>query len=264
MLRLYHGTTSVCAIKVRLSLIEKSLNWDSILLDLQKGDQYSSEYRLLNPNAVVPTLVHDDHVVVESTVILEYLEDAFPATPLMPSTPFSRASARLWMRKLDDYLHAACSTVTFAIAFRHSFLKLTPSALEQRLASIPNAAYRERQRLSIVHGLNAPHVVPALLQFDKYLDEMEAALDKSPYLAGPTYSLADLSATPYVNRAEMIGLSPLWSERRPNVTEWLSRVRERPSFGAAISDFFSQADVSRFSIDPDRVWSEVRAAMASA
>ena len=65
MLYLYHGTTSVCAIKVRLTLAEKALPWEGEVLWLQRGDQYRPEYLKLNPNAVVPTLVHDDKVIIE-------------------------------------------------------------------------------------------------------------------------------------------------------------------------------------------------------
>ena len=64
MLTLYHGRTSVCSVKVRLALAEKGVPFDSRLLTL-RGDQFDPGYMKLNPNAVVPTLVHDGHVIVE-------------------------------------------------------------------------------------------------------------------------------------------------------------------------------------------------------
>ena len=69
MLKLYHGTTSVCAVKVRLVLAEKRLEWESELLNLQRGEQMRPEYLALNPNGVVPTLVHDGNAVIESAVL---------------------------------------------------------------------------------------------------------------------------------------------------------------------------------------------------
>ena len=87
MLYLYHGTTSVCAIKVRLTIAEKALPWDGEVLWLQRGDQYQPDYLKLNPNAVVPTLVHDGKVIIKSTVIMEYLDETFPEIPLIPPTP---------------------------------------------------------------------------------------------------------------------------------------------------------------------------------
>src|SRR6266508_3290839 len=102
MLYLYHGTTSVCAIKARLALHEKGLEWDGEILDLHRGDQHRPEYLQLNPNGVVPTLVHAGRVIIESTLIIESLDESFPDQPLMPSDPFQRAKVRLWMKKIDD------------------------------------------------------------------------------------------------------------------------------------------------------------------
>lgn len=264
MLYLYHGATSVCAAKVRLVLAEKDIDWTGELLDLQRGDQHRPEYRRLNPNAVVPTLVHDGRVVIESTVIIEYLDEAFPARALMPADPFQRASARLWMKKIDDRLHAACSTVTFAVAFRRFLLKKTPDELEARFRAMPDPAYRERQRLSILHGVAAPHVPPALRTFDDYFGEMEDALARAPYLAGDTYSLADAAVTSYVNRAELLGMDRMWTERRPRLTDWLARIRARPSYKPAIEGWMSEADRARFDIPREETWREIAAAMAPA
>jgi len=262
MLRLYHGTTSVCAIKVRLTLAEKNLPWESELLDLRRGDQYKPDYIKLNPNAVVPTLIHDGKVITESTVIIEYLNDAFPAIDLLPRDAFARAQARLWMKKIDDYLHAACSTITFAIAFRWVFLKLSPEALAERLRNIPNPAYRERQRLSIEQGVEAPHVPPALMQYDTYIGQMEAVLKGSPYLAGEAYSLADAAATPYLNRAAMLGLEGLWRER-PHVAAWLERMRARPSFAPAIAKYLTPQEAERFTFPREATWDKIRAILSS-
>jgi glutathione S-transferase len=250
MLYLYHGTTSVCSVKVRLALEEKGLAWEGEVLDLQRGDQHRPDYAKLNPNEVVPTLVHDGKTVVESTLIIEYLDDAFPAPPLMPADAYGRAMARLWMKKIDDYLHAACSTVTFATANRKVLLRKTPAELEAHLERVPDVAYRERQRLAVAHGLAAPHVAQAVRHYDKYLGEMEAALDRSPFLAGESYSLADAAATPYVNRAEMLGMEGLWQDR-PRVAAWLDRMRARPSFAAAVTRWLGDADRDRFDVPRD-------------
>jgi glutathione S-transferase len=236
--------------KARLALEEKDLAWESELLNLQRGDQHQPAYLKLNPNAVVPTLVHDGRVLIESTLIIEYLDEAFPGTALMPAEPYLRAQARLFMKKIDDYLHAATSTVTFAAAFRAHFLKLSPEELQERLARIPDPAYRERQRLSIEQGLEAPHVAPALRQFDRYFQEMESALADDAYLASESYSLADAAATPYVNRAGMLGMDALW-KRRPRLQGWLEKIMQRPNFARAVSKWFTDADRERFTVDRD-------------
>jgi glutathione S-transferase len=263
VLYLYHGSTSVCAAKARIALAEKNLAWEGEVLDLQRGDQHRPEYRKLNPNGVVPTLVHDGKVVIESTLIIEYLDEAFPSSTLMPSDPYQRAQARLWMKKIDDYLHAACSAVTFAIAFRRILLKKTPEELEARFRAMPDPAYRERQRLSIMHGVAAPHVPPALHAHDKYFGEMEESLSKSAFLAGDSLSLADVAAIPYVNRAELLGMDRLWLGRRPRLADWFRRVRERPSFAQGITKWMTDADRERFDIPREETWRDIEKIMSA-
>jgi Glutathione S-transferase, N-terminal domain len=73
---------SVCAAKVRTALLEKALDCEFIHLDLRAGDAQKPDYLKLNPNAVVPTLVHDHNVLIESTVICEFIDDEWPDPPL--------------------------------------------------------------------------------------------------------------------------------------------------------------------------------------
>jgi glutathione S-transferase len=258
MLYLYQGSTSVCSVKVRLALAEKGLAYEGEVLDLQRGDQHRPDYAKLNHNEVVPTLVHDGKTIIESTLIIEYLDEAFPAPPLMPADPYTRALARLFMKKVDDYLHAACSTITFATANRKVLIKKTPEDLAAHLAKIPNPDYRERQRLSIAQGLAAPHVAQALRAHDKYIGDMETALADQSYLAGKTYTLADAAATPYLFRAEILGLEPLWQGRRPKVAAWYDRIRSRPSFEAAVTRWMTDADRDRFTVPREETWAKAQ------
>jgi glutathione S-transferase len=106
MLELYHNDMSTCAQKVRFALAEKGENWQSHHLDLRARDQQRPEYLRLNTNAVVPTLVHDGTVIIESTVINEYIDEAFPGPALRPADAIGRARMRLWTKQLDEGLHA--------------------------------------------------------------------------------------------------------------------------------------------------------------
>ena len=83
MLTLYHGRTSVCSIKARLALAEKGVSFDSRLMAL-RGDQFDPGYMQLNPNAVVPTIVHGGRVVIECTVIIIMSTRLSPAPPSCP------------------------------------------------------------------------------------------------------------------------------------------------------------------------------------
>jgi len=70
MLELYHAPQSTCSQKVRIALAEKNLDWTERRVNLAKNDQLRPEYLALNPNGVVPTLVHDGHVIVDSSRIV--------------------------------------------------------------------------------------------------------------------------------------------------------------------------------------------------
>jgi glutathione S-transferase len=80
MLELYHNDMSTCAQKVRATLAEKDLTWDGHDLNLRTGEQHKPQFLKLNPRGVVPVLVHDGNVIIESNIIMEYVEDAFPDT----------------------------------------------------------------------------------------------------------------------------------------------------------------------------------------
>ena len=152
MLELYHNINSVCAQKVRIALAEKGQKVTEHLLTLQ-GDQNDPAYMKLNPNGVVPTLVHDGNVIVESSLILYYIDDAFPDPPLMPKAPVARHRVRLYNKLIDEYMHNACTIMTFATAFRPRFLKMPR---EQWLAEINKAPLKRRaeyKRSVIEHGL---------------------------------------------------------------------------------------------------------------
>jgi glutathione S-transferase len=103
----YHNINSVCAQKVRIALSEKGLEVKEHLLTL-RGDQHDPAYRKLNPNGVVPTLVHDGKPIIESSLILYYLDDAFPEPPLMPREPLLRHRVRMYNKLVDEYVHNSC------------------------------------------------------------------------------------------------------------------------------------------------------------
>ena len=90
MLRLYHAWASTCSQKVRLALAEKELPYEGVVLSLRRFEQLSPDFLSINPEGVVPVLVHDDFVVRESTIINDYLDDAFPERPLRGRLPTLR------------------------------------------------------------------------------------------------------------------------------------------------------------------------------
>ena len=145
MIELYHHGSSVCAAKVRFVLMEKDLEWQGHYLDILKGEHFTPDYLKLNPMAVVPTLVHDGEVLVESTVICEYLDDAFPERPLKPSSPLDRARMRLWTKAVDEHIQPACKYITYAACHRHIIGRLPPDKFDQYMNG-PEAGARDARR----------------------------------------------------------------------------------------------------------------------
>lgn len=240
MIALYHNDMSVCAQKVRMTLAEKQLQWESRHLDLRAGDQQQPEYVKLNPNAVVPTLVDDGAVIIESTVICEYLDDAYPDPNLRPRDAAARARMRLWNKQLDEGIHAATSTLSNGIAFRHQKLAWGMEKLEEFHRKMPNPARREQSWENITKGVDSGYFIDAAKRFEKLLGDMEAALANGRWLAGDEYSLADISYAPYVTRLDHLQLQFLW-EQRPHISDWYDRVRERPSYYDAFDHWSNEA-----------------------
>ena len=241
MIDLYHHGSSVCAAKVRLALGEKDLAWEGHYLDIHKGDQFAPEYLKLNPKAVVPTLVHNGRVILESTVINEYLDEVFPKVPLKPNDPQARASMRVWTKAVDEVLHPACAEVTFSACLRHRVKRLPPKEYEKFLASTPSQSvtpqWRERRRDLVTLGFDTPGLGEQYRLYDSYLDKMEKSLAHQLWLAGDTFSLADIAMTPYVNRLDMLGWEQMWEQTRPQVTAWFERIKARPTFKPALLDW---------------------------
>ncbi len=200
-----------------------------------KGDQFTPEYLALNPGAVVPTLIHDDVVVVESNVILEYLDDAFPEPPLRPARPGDRARQRLWMMELEQGekgVHKAISVLTYAIAYRHHLIAEADSEDPERLLPViernMNQLSREWLEPVVLHGLASNGFAQALERLDRLCADIDVFLEGDTWLAGVKYSLADIAFTPYLIRLELLGLAGLWADRL-NVTNWYARLQARPS-----------------------------------
>ena len=238
MIQLYHNDMSVCAAKVRSVLAEKGLQWKGVHMDLRAGDTQKPDYLKLNPNAVVPTLVHDGKVIIESTVICEYLDDAFPNCPLKPESPFEKARMRLWTKQLDEGLHIAVGNLSICIAFRHQHLKKTAEQFKAYMDGIPSAETRERRRKAIELGMDSPTFLPSLNQWDGFLGKAENQLQEGEWLAGKTYSLADIGYVPYMIRLEHLGLGSLWHQR-PRVAAWRERLFERASYKEAVEKWFN-------------------------
>jgi len=205
MLVLYDYPASPNSRKVRIALAEKGLGYEKRLIDISKGEQRSPAYLGLNPHGKVPALQHtlDDGqevTVYDSTIINEYLEDAFPDPPLFPPTPAARARARTLEDWADNILIEPVGVL---------FAQNVFTAEARR-----NNARIEEARMRCVELLR------------RFEDQLK---DRRSYLLGD-YSIADTALTPHLAYAEQFEVP--FFEVLPLVGEWYVRLKNRPSFGA--------------------------------
>src|SRR5260221_4417176 len=118
---LYNAPQSTCSQRVRFVLNAKGLPFAEKKLDLLAGDQLKPDYLALNPNGVVPTLDHDGNIVIDSSVIIEYLDEVVPDESFTPREPVGRAHMRALMRFIDEMPAAAVRVPTFNLAFLPRF-----------------------------------------------------------------------------------------------------------------------------------------------
>ncbi len=259
MLELYHFDRSTAAQKVRLSLAEKGLDWESRYIEtgFDKRDQHDPEYLKLNPRGVVPTLVHDGHVIRESNVILEYLEDVFPEHPLRPADPVERAEMRLWTKKIDDGVHVDSRTVGQCIAMRYRSLEADPDVVKAHYVAMPETVRRRNDLINNEMGVDSPLLPDAVATFKVLFHEIDETLADRAWLVGDMFSLADISMVVYVNRLMSFQMAPLW-DHLGRFKDWNARIVARPTYITAVTDWGDTTSPKRVELG-DQAYPKVKA-----
>ena len=262
MLELYHHGSSVCAAKVRLFLEEKQLPWTGHYIDILKGEQFTPEYRKVNPKAVVPALIHDGKAIRESSVICAYLDEVFPERPVRPADPVLRAEERYWTKAVDEELHPACGALTFMSSHRHTIRALGEQRMKEFLDSTPpfsvTADWHEQKKTYVRLGFEAPGAAAKVKLYDRYLWRMEEALEDGDWLIGDRFSFADIAMTPYVMRLDMLSMQGMWAGgRMPRVEAWLGNIKARASFQPAIWKWMPDDLTGQLRVNGAKSWPEV-------
>jgi glutathione S-transferase len=229
VLELYNAPQSTCSQKVRLALHEKGVAWTDRRVDLARMEQLSDWYLALNPNGVVPTLVHDGRPVVDSSVINEYLDEVFPEPALLPADPFRRAELRAWRQYIDEVPTPAIRVPSFNRVILTGYRGMTDAEFEANAERRPlrEKFYKRMGR----GGFGEADMEAAMDDLRKTVLRLDAALQKSEWIVGDSYSIADLSLLPTIVRLDDLGLAGMWADL-PRVEAWYRRAADRPSFTA--------------------------------
>lgn len=230
MFELYQSDYSTCSQKVRLAFAEKGLTFTDHQISFRSGDHLTPQYLELNPNGVVPTLIHDGGVVIESSVIVEYLDEVQPDPPLSPDNLLLRAKMRAWLRFIEEVPTVAIRYPSFQKIFVQHFSGMNQEDFDEAARKRPlrTKFYREMG----LDGFDEDVYRDSLDRLRKTCERMETALQDGPWLIGEMYSLADICVTPTIDRMDDLGMAEIWSDL-PGVTDWWRRIRERPNYAAA-------------------------------
>jgi glutathione S-transferase len=227
---LYNAPQSTCSQRVRFVLNAKHLPFEEVKLDLLAGDQLKPDYLALNPNGVVPTLDHNGALVIDSSVIIEYLDEIAPEPEsFTPADPVERAKMRALMRFIDEMPAAAVRVPTFNLAFLPRFAALSE---DEFLAFAESKPLRKEFMLAMGRkGFPQKDMDAALDRMRRTYERIDDVIAQSggPWLQGKRPTLADVALMPAIVRMADLGLDAMWQDK-PRIARWYDAIRVHPAF----------------------------------
>jgi glutathione S-transferase len=207
-MKLYQSTSSPNSRRIRIFVAEKGIKLTVVPVDLGAKEQFGDGYRAINPRLQVPTLVLDDGTsVAEVPAIWRYLEETYPATPLLGSSAQEKALITMWERRVElDGFAAVMEAVRNTVPGLKGRALSGPHDYEQ----IPALAER------------------SVLRVKNFYADMEAHLAQTPFIAGETFSVADITALVTVDFAAG-GLKQPIPPEYPALKHWYEKVSARSS-----------------------------------
>jgi len=226
---LHYAPGSAHSASVRIALAEKGIEAELHKLNLVNYEQHRPEYIALNWHGTVPMLEDRGQYLMETFLILEYLEDLHPAPPLIGKDPRQRYIARKWGKYVET--HIAPHLAINRWAALHG--KVSDEAVPG-FANLLTA--RCELWLRAKHGFDREQLAVSTQALLTAGNRLAADLAGNDWLAGDRFTLADVAVYPHVAQFGALGL-PV----PPAVEQWLARVAARPSVEAIGADLFPLA-----------------------
>ncbi|NQU64545.1 MAG: glutathione S-transferase family protein [SAR324 cluster bacterium] len=199
-MRIFSSKTAPNPRRVVIYLAEKGIEMTYVEVDLKKGDNLTADFKKKNLFAKVPVLELDDGTyIAESMAICRYFEMLHPEPSLFGKTPLEVATIEMWQRQVDLYF-----IVLVGFAFRHT-----------------TGYYADRETVI------KPWGEEALKRAAVTLNKLEGRLAESHFLAGNTFSVADITAFCAVDFAKLVNLTI--TDSQPNLLRWYKEIAARPS-----------------------------------
>lgn len=227
---LFNAPQSTCSQRVRFVLHAKGLAFEERKLDLFSGDQLKPDYLSINPNGVVPTLLHDGRPVIDSAVIIEYLDEVFPTEQrLSPENALMRARMRSMMHYIDEVPTPAVRTPSYNLAFLPHFRAMS----EEDFIALANSKPLRKEFLLKMGrtGFSDEEMNISTDRLARAIARMNDWLTQSggPWLLGPMLSLADIAIMPVITRMDDINMHGMWANK-PAIARWLDLIRAQEAF----------------------------------
>ncbi len=234
-IHLLHFAGSVCSQKTRIFLKLKGIDWKSHHVDLSKGENVTGWFMGINPRGLVPVLVDDGRVIIESNDILEYLEEQFPQPPLIRRE--LSEETKLLLKEEDD-LHPDIRS----ISFRYFFPFMPPRPKEQlddyanfgsgtvggALDPHKEVEIQFHRDMKANNGVPDDRIKASASRFRAIYDRMNVQLGRTKYLQGDQVSVLDIAW--YIYSVRLTGAGYPLHRLHPNVGVWFDRLNADPAF----------------------------------
>jgi GSH-dependent disulfide-bond oxidoreductase len=227
-LALYHWGPTVHCGEVLLYLAERRLAYASHYVDLLELEQHRPAFLQLNPSGQLPVLTHEGRILTETGLLLQYLEDAFAGSGLSPASAAERYEVSFWIKYSAERIAPAVSLLGWRECTLPHLGAERIAAARASLEALPIA--RQRIWLKALEDSYSDEEIALMRDSLAFAcAKLEHALAARPYLAGPTYSVADIALL-FLTRA-IRSLLPdiLNAQRAPRTLEWLERLERRPA-----------------------------------
>ncbi|MGF7172090.1 glutathione S-transferase/GST-like protein [Sphingobium xanthum] len=230
---LYHWEPNANSGKPMLALEEKGVAYDSVYIDMLEFDQHRPDYLEINPMGTIPAMVHDGHLLNESTAIMEYVDARFDGPKLRPDDAAKRWKMRWWMKYCDQYYAPSASMVAWDMFTGPAVRNKDPDELRARIEAIPLRERRIAWTKAIYGQFSEEELAESRRRVMIASALFEDNLRENDWVAGDQFSLADINAFNLVyilpHMADTMRLPSVSVERTPRTMKWLQRMYQRPS-----------------------------------
>ena len=232
-IHLFHFSGSACSQKLRIFFNIKKINWNSHVINLIKQEQFSEWFLGINPRGLVPTLVHDGDVHIESNEIMAYLDDVYKDNKLFPIDLIDEINKDL---AFEDSLHHDLRRLTFRYIIPHALGKKNPSTIdakEQFEGTIQGKADENKSKEILFwknhyqKGITDDEIIESANKFKNIYEDFDKTLKNQKYLKGDEFTVVDLAWYVSTKRLAMAGI-PI--EKYKNVQKWFTNLDNDANF----------------------------------